>query len=194
MALLQLYQLSEFLICIGVNENIIGRIAFVIITFLPPLGHYLVVQVTKWKYKDYLIGFAFGLFFAIYYAVVPESVELVDCNPLYAIYQYPLDFAYGIYYYTVIFYAICLLVYHIIAKKDIIKRSSALILIGYLSFLVPMLLMILIDWRFTDLVESVMCKYAILLAVTLLIFSFSYPKETSKGTNNHEFASSSKSQ
>ncbi|MHA1396730.1 MAG: hypothetical protein ACTSSF_03390, partial [Candidatus Heimdallarchaeaceae archaeon] len=40
LVLLQLYQLSEFLICIGVDENITGRIAYVIITFLPPLGYY----------------------------------------------------------------------------------------------------------------------------------------------------------
>ncbi len=41
LVLLQLYQLSEFLVCIGVSVGFITRIGFVVITFLPPLGYFL---------------------------------------------------------------------------------------------------------------------------------------------------------
>ncbi|MHA1685385.1 MAG: hypothetical protein ACTSYD_03130 [Candidatus Heimdallarchaeaceae archaeon] len=176
MGLLQLYQLSEFLICIGVDANVVGRIGFVIITFLPPMGYFLSTQITNWKYKDYLLGFGLAIFFAVYYTVVPKSVILVNCNPLYATYDYPLYEAYGFYYYGMIVYSIGFLTYHIVAKKNIFKKSSILLLIGYLAFLAPMQIMVLVDRKYGASVPSIMCKYAFLLAIVLLIFSFNKPE------------------
>ena len=49
-------------------------------------------------------------------------------------------------------------------------------IIGYLSFLVPMILMIWIDSFFKVTVTSIMCKYALSLAVILGAFSFVKPK------------------
>ena len=177
--LLQLYQLSEWLICIGVNENVTGRIAYVIITFLPPLGYFLCTRIVGWKFPDYWIGFAAATAFSLYYLISPNSVELVDCNPLYAIYNYDLSLYYGIYYIGILVYSILFLVAHMIWRREKIERKlSILLLIGYLSFLAPMYLMILIDYSFINTVTSIMCKYALLLAVTLGIFSFVKPKKT----------------
>ncbi|NPD88858.1 MAG: hypothetical protein HGN29_09035 [Asgard group archaeon] len=175
--MLQLYQLSEWLICIGVNENITGRIAYVIITFLPPLGYYLSTRIVQWKFPDYWIGFAATTAFSLYYLIIPNSVNLIDCNPLYAIYKHNLSIYYGIYYIGILAYSILFLVAHTIWKKEKIERKlSILLLVGYLSFLVPMYLMVLIDSSFINTVTSIMCKYALLLAVTLGVFSFIKPK------------------
>ena len=183
--LLQLYQLSEWLICIGVNENVTGRIAYVIITFLPPLGYFLSTRIVGWKFPDYWIGFAAATAFSLYYLISPNSVELVDCNPLYAIYNYDLSLYYGIYYIGILVYSILFLVAHMIWRREKIERKlSILLLIGYLSFLAPMYLMILIDYSFINTVTSIMCKYALLLAVTLGIFSFVKPKKTEIIENN----------
>lgn len=177
LGLLQLYQLSEWLICIGVDENITGRIAYVIITFLPPLGYYLSSRIVQWKFPDYWIGFAAATAFSLYYLIVPNSIELIDCNPLYAVYNNELSLYYGIYYIGIIAYSILFLVAHMIWRKEKIDRKlSILLLVGYLSFLVPMYLMVLIDSSVKNTVASIMCKYALLLAVTLGVFSFIKPK------------------
>jgi hypothetical protein len=184
LSLLQLYQLSEWLICIGVNENMTGRIAYVIITFLPPLGYYLSTRIVQWKFPDYWIGFAAATAFSLYYLITPNSVDLIDCNPLYAIYRYDLSLYYGIYYIGILVYSILFLVAHMIWKREKIERRlSILLLIGYVSFLVPMYLMVLIDSTFINTITSIMCKYALLLVVTLGIFSFVKPKMNKKDKN-----------
>ena len=177
LVLLQLYQLAEFLICIGVNENITGRIAYIIITFLPPLGYFLSTKVVGWKLPDYWIGFAAATGFSLYYLIVPGSVELVSCNPFYAVYNWHHILYYSIYYIGFLIYAIGFLVAHLIFKrKELDRKSSLFVLIGYLAFLVPMYIMIWVDSYFAKTVTSIMCKYALLLAITLGIFSFIKPK------------------
>ena len=174
LVLLQLYQLSEFLICIGINENVTGRIAYVIITFLPPSGYYLCTKVVGWRFHDYLIWFAFALGLSLYYLIVPNSVQLIDCNPLYAIYGNNIGIIYGVYYIGLLVYSILFVIAHLIWKREkIYTRNGLIVLIGYLSFLAPMFFMVLIDTqKYLPTVTSIMCKYALLLAVTLGVFSF----------------------
>jgi len=180
LVLLQLYQLSEFLICIGINENVTVRIAYVIITFLPPLGYFLCTRVVGWKYHDYLIGFALGLGFSLYYLIVPNSVQLIDCNPLYAIYGNNLAWYYGAYYIGMIVYSILFVIANVIWRREqIYTRNGIIVLIGYLSFLAPMFLMVLIDTsRYLPTITSIMCKYALVLAVILGVFSFLKKEKT----------------
>ncbi|MCE7749796.1 MAG: hypothetical protein GPJ51_15525 [Candidatus Heimdallarchaeota archaeon] len=177
LVLLQLYQLAEFLICIGVNENITGKIAYTIITFLPPMGYFLSSKVVGWKFPDYWIGFAAATGFSLYYIVTPGSVVLDSCNPFYAVYSVHHSFYYGIYYMGILVYSIFFLAAHLIFRRNKVDRKSSLfVLIGYLSFLVPMYLMVWVDSYFATKVPSIMCKYALLLAVILGVFSFIKPK------------------
>lgn len=183
LVLLQLYQLAEFLICIGVNENITGRIAYTIITFLPPLGYFLSSKVVGWKFPDYWIGFAAATGFSLYYLVTPGSVALDRCNPFYAVYSVHHAFYYGIYYVGIIVYSIIFLIAHLLFRRHNFDRKSSLfVLIGYLSFLVPMYVMVWVDSTFARTVTSMMCKYALLLAVILGLFSFIKPKITENQT------------
>lgn len=177
LVLLQLYQLSEFLICVGVGENITGRIAYVIITFLPPTGYYLCTRIVNWRFPDYWIGFAAALALSIYYLSVPGSVVLVDCNPLYAIYNYNISTVYGIFYIGILVYSILFIITNLIFRREKVENKfGIMILIGYLSFLAPMYIMVWINSSFGIAIPSIMCKYALLLAVTLGIFSFFKPK------------------
>lgn len=179
LVLLQLYQLAEFLICIGVNENITGRIAYAIITFLPPLGYFLSSKVVGWRYPDYWVGFAAATGFSLYYLVTPGSVVLDSCNPFYAVYSWNHSFYYGIYYVGIITYSIIFLAAHLIFRRNNVdKKSSLFVLIGYLSFLAPMYIMVWVDSYFARAVTSIMCKYALILAVILGVFSFIKPKIT----------------
>lgn len=177
LVLLQLYQLAEFLICIGVNENITGKIAYTIITFLPPLGYFLSSKVVGWKYPDYWIGFAAATGFSLYFLVTPGSIGLDRCNPFYAVYSVQHSYFYGLYYIGIIVYSIIFLVAHLLFRRNNFDRKSSLfVLIGYLSFLAPMYIMVWVDSSFAGAVTSLMCKYALVLAVILGVFSFIKPK------------------
>ena len=177
LVLLQLYQLAEFLICIGVNENITGKIAYTIITFLPPLGYFLSSRVVGWRFPDYWIGFAAATGFSLYYIVTPGSVALVSCNPFYAVYSVHHAYYYGMYYMGILVYSIAFLVANLIFRRNkVVRKSSLFVLISYLSFLVPMYLMVWVNSYFANKVTSIMCKYALLLAIILGVFSFIKPK------------------
>jgi len=174
--LLQLYQLSEFMICIEIDPNITGRIAFVSITFLPPSGHYLTSKTVNWKYKDDLVWFGFGILFSLYYIFTPDAIELVSCNPFYAVYEYKMATLYGWYYLGIIFWSLILMLRFVIKNFNIPqKRTVGLILLGYIACLVPVGIMIyLVDPKYGSAVPSIMCKYAIVLAILLFIYSFQF--------------------
>ena len=189
LALLQLYQLSEFLVCIGINTSLISRIGFVVITFLPPVGYFLCTRVVKWRFPDYWLGFALALAFSVFFLYETSSVDIVDCNPFFATYKstgsitlgfgddtYDLRISvlYSAFYFGSLLYSIWFLVEHLIWGKDKIENKYAVILlIGFLAFMLPMLLMVIISpTEYAIAVASILCKYALLLAITLLLFSF----------------------
>ena len=173
MTLLQIYQLTEFLLCIGIDENIVGRIAITSITLLPPIGYYLSAKLSNWKIKDYWIWLSIGFAISLYYIFAPISMTLNSCNPFYAIYNIPFGLHYGIYYFGIILLAILLVVIQIFRKKIQYGNKGGIgLLIGFLSFLIPMALTVLIEENALFAIPSIMCKYAILLAITLFWFSF----------------------
>ena len=193
LSLLQLYQLSEFLICIGINVGLITRIGFVVITFLPPVGYFLCTRVVKWRFPDYWFGFALALAFSVYFIYETSSVDLFDCNPFFATYtasgtisigsvnpyELRISALYGAFYFGSLLYSIWFLIEHLIWHKEKVENKYAIIvLIGFLAFMIPMLLMVIIWPGFADSVASILCKYALILAVTMLLFSFMKDKKT----------------
>ena len=182
MLLLQTYQLSEFLLCIGVAQNIVVRLAISIITFLPPTGYLLTIRVLQCKRKFVLLIFYLSLILAVilsfYFFFWDTTIVMKDCNPIYAVYQIGFTHLYGVYYNLVILLALLVIFYQIIFKR-VLKHNlkGLLVLIGYISFLLPMIITLLVDPELISATTSIMCKYAILLAITLLIFSFYREKE-----------------
>jgi len=179
MVFLQLYQLMEFFMCIGIDPNIIGRMGLVSITFLPPLGVLLTSYVTNLKHWINYSGILFGLSLSIYYVIVPNAFTLQTCNVFYAVYNYKLGNLYGVFYFGYILWAFVLIsitFFRSFRKREkISNKNTILVLLGYLSFLIPMALTIVIHPSTAiAALESIMCKYAILLAIILLIFTFQH--------------------
>ncbi|MCY3411056.1 MAG: hypothetical protein INQ03_05390 [Candidatus Heimdallarchaeota archaeon] len=168
--LLQLYQLAEFIVC-RYGIAMVAQLAFVIITFLPPAGYHLATQLTTWKKRDYLLGYGLATIFALYYLFEDNAVIVHECNPYYAVYYFKAAYLYAIYYNLFLLYA---MIFLLIQLRNMAERGSAIILlIGYISFMLPMLLMVLIDISWLMMVTSVMCKFAIMLAATLGILMYS---------------------
>ncbi len=182
MLLLQSYQLSEFLMCIGVAPSIVVRLAISIITFLPPAGYLLTIRVLQCKRKFvdiiYYLSLLFGTLFSFYYLFGDNTIVLKDCNPIYAVYENDYPYFYAGYYYLVILLTLLVIFYQIIFKR-ILKHNlkGILLLIGYISFLIPMAMTLIVDPLLIPAISSIMCKYAIILAIMLLFFSFNKEKK-----------------
>ena len=129
-----------------------------------------------WKHKDYLFWFGIGIAFPLFFILSPVSIVLVDCNPFYAGYAYPLGDYYGIFYFANIFLAIALIAVKMKKKQDPnVRLKSWWTILGYLSFLIPMgLFVFFINVPFGTAVPSIMCKYAIVVAILLFVYSFQY--------------------
>jgi hypothetical protein len=174
MGLLQIYQLMEFFLCIGLDEGIVGKIALVTITFLPPTGYYLALKATHKKWKDLYLWFGVAIFFTIYYLSISDSVTLIDCNPFYATFYYPLGDFYTAFYMGNTVWAILVLSYYLIStrREKTTEKMHLYVLIGYLGFLLPAIFTYFLFEETQHSVTSILCKYALLLAVTLFIYLF----------------------
>ncbi len=179
LALLSFYQLFEFLIC-GMNFNypMILYLAFISITFLPPTGLSLVLNVNRIKLKKYKsLIFAPAIFFSLFYFILMKSLRVKECTLIYAIYHYPLGFLYGLFYYLPIITAIFILINYIIKSEDrMIKRQNLILLIGYLAFIFPMVFVLIINPEAREFIESLMCKFAFGLALILSYFALYFKK------------------
>ena len=167
--LLQLYQLLEFILCTTTSySHIVGPLAFVTITFLPPTGYHLVTKLVGWKHKDYLIGYLLATGFGLFYALTPNSVMVESCNPYFAIYSFKSSPMFSYYYSGFLVYAVSFLALHIYGRGDKIRKNASIgLLIGYLSFMMPMTILLVYDNSNFISVTSIMCKFALFLAMSL---------------------------
>jgi hypothetical protein len=124
-AVLAAYQTMEFLMCqLGLQSSFYPYLAFVIISFLPPLNLLLVLVFTrdlKINLKTYLI-FIPAVAFSIYYIFVIPKFVVTSCTVLYASYHYPLGELFGAFYYLPILISIILLIKFIPKAEDMKKR------------------------------------------------------------------------
>ena len=166
------YQFLEYAICRTTSENIL-KVAFLVITFLPPKAHHLAAQLAKWPHKDYIISYLLAVGFSLYFLVVPDGLAFLNCNICYAVYRIKIRWTYSAYYFGILLYTMIFLLVQIITqKKESIKKRLQLLLSGYLLFILPMILLIAINTDYHFYVTSILCKFAFLFVITLAIISF----------------------
>ncbi|QQS36716.1 MAG: hypothetical protein IPM56_01795 [Ignavibacteriales bacterium] len=173
--LLMIYQSLEFLMCrMGLASSFTAYLAFVDITFLPPLS--LLLTLRFFNYNSYKLRWVFmpAILFVIYYSIVIPEFEVTACTVLYAAYNYPLGDLYGFFYYVPILISFILLLMKM--KKESGKRKilNYLLITGHTAITLPVVVgFVLMFSGVPDLVnimESVMCKFAFLFALALSIF------------------------
>jgi len=177
LALLSAYQFFEFLIC-GLNlmSGFVVYLAFVSITFLPPSGFALAMKVNR-KSKSRLNTLIYipAVFFTLYYILTIQKFRVMECNLFYAIYYYPLGFLYGLFYYIPIIASLYLFIKELLQNTNPqIKKQNLILLIGFLSFLVPTIIAILIYPHWREFIESMMCKFAVVLALFISYFALKF--------------------
>lgn len=178
--LLMLYQLIEFLICsLNFNEHIYTFFAFVVITFLPPLTLILILEFFNLYEKWIGSIFILSIVFVIFYGLIINHFEILKCTAFYASYHYPLGDLYGTYYYLPILISIIVLIIKINAHEAEEKTKLAKILLfGYIFVSIPVILAFILlifnNHQLVNIIESVMCKFALVLAICLSYFSLRY--------------------
>lgn len=166
----------EFLMCqVGLQDSFYPFMAFVIISFLPPLNLLLVLNLTnkiELKPKVYLI-FIPAIAFSIYYIFVIPKFVVAKCTVLYASYHYPLGDLFGAFYYLPILISIILLI-KFIPKTDNKKQKviAKVLLYGAIFISIPSLFGFTLiftagNYSIISSIESIMCKFAFVYAIIL---------------------------
>jgi hypothetical protein len=174
--LLMFYQAFEFIMCnLGLDSSFNAFLAFADISFLPPLGLYFVLSFYKYRSKYFVFIFLPAIAFVIYYSTIIEQFNVNACTVFYAIYKYPQGDLYGFFYYTPVLVTMALLIHGIRKSSD--KRVihlSKVLLTAYILISIPVVtafVLVLSDQMLlVHSIVSVMCKFAVLLAVALTYF------------------------
>lgn len=176
------YQAIEFLICgIGLSNSSMAYLAFVVITFLPPLNLFFVLTLFNYKSKLTPVIFLPAVSFVIYYFFVIDEFKSVQCTILYASYSYPLGDLYGFFYYSPILTSMILLINKIASvNQEEFPISPKYILYGHLSLIIPVAvgfsLLFLGYSGLISSIESILCKFAFLYCLALIYFALSNKK------------------
>lgn len=179
------FQLAEYRICSEANPLLWVRTGFVIITLLPVLGLHLITLITN-KLSYLKIGYIAMVIFIFIFALVPSAISKAYCGGNYIIFtgQENLMWTYGIYYFGFLFLGIWEGFEYLQKKK-----SNALVwlIAGYISFILPMGLVYIVSPQARSAVPSVMCGFAIILAIILALKVVpEYNKENTQKLKNHK--------
>lgn len=174
-ALLAGYQTMEFLMCnVGLTKPSYPYIAFLIISYLPPLHLILVLHLTR-KFKlNKKIHWLFipALFFSVYYLFFIPQFEVAKCTVLYASYHYPLGDLYDFFYYLPLLVSMIILIRVIPKTEDKkFKLNYKVLLYSTIFISLPVVtgfaLMFAGSYTIISSIESIMCKFAFVYALSL---------------------------
>ena len=170
---LGIFQLAEYLIC--ETPTLPGltwaRIGYVAITLLPPLGISLAMAIAGKRSRPVQIAtYTAATLFAGYYLFVDGALSTETCAGNYIIFEsINSQLLYGLYYYGLLLATTTCCFLWAKQTKDK-KTSSALswLAIGYLAFILPTTTVNLIDPSTIAAIPSIMCGFAVLLALVLI--------------------------
>ncbi|HEU5122318.1 MAG TPA: histidine kinase N-terminal 7TM domain-containing protein [Candidatus Saccharimonadales bacterium] len=171
---LAIFQLAEYNICEGVwgvDSLTWARIGYIAITFLPPLGLHLAVKITG-KKQTFLTGAAYisAIIFSSIFLFIGQGLSGEQCLGNYVIFDMAswVVWPYAIYYYGILFTSVAYALYNARhSKKKSIAHALYALTLGYLAFIIPTTTVNLIDPSTVAGIPSIMCGFAVILAVIL---------------------------
>lgn len=170
---LALFQLAEYFVCTQSNYAILAsRLGYVAITFLPVIGLYLLSLITTRIDKIVKILFVIASIIALYYFFVPNVFDGYQCTGNYVIFQIgnTETILYSLYYFGVMLFS---LIKGLLFVKN--NQNSKYVpavkwyVAGYALFIIPTSIMIVIQPDASKALPSVLCGFAITLAIILTI-------------------------
>lgn len=175
--LLALFQFSEYMVCTTPNPAYWGKIGLAVVTLLPVAGIHMVSMVSKrhlWTVGGYVLAATLVGIILFW----PEVAITAVCNSSYVDIQTIPFFSklYGLYYAGFLLLGIVLLALSLYQKIGD-KKEEEWLLVGYLAFYVPALILFYFKIVRHTALPSIMCGFALLLAVifvTILLPRYYY--------------------
>ena len=192
--LLAAYQSFEFLMCqLGLDYPLMPYLAFVLITFLPPLMLTLLAALFKYRSNFLKLIFLPAIIFVVFYTFTIDQFVVTSCTVLYASYNFPLGDLYGFIYYTPIIISTIILIRAVVRESD--KNTlfiTKILLFGNIFITVPVVAGFLLMFNGSHIIiskiESIMCKFAFVYAICLAFICL-YNSKKKNERNNPEYIS-----
>lgn len=169
---LALFQLAEFMVCENSSVAIISsRIGYAAITLLPALGLHLTLKITGANKNNIIkLIYALSVFFCAYFLFSPTAFDGYACTGNYVIFQIGNfeTLIYSIYYFGIILATLIYCISKRTTLKSRDKKALSWLMIGYLSFILPAAIFITFNPDSKQALPSVLCGFAILLALVLV--------------------------
>lgn len=167
------FQVAEFNVCESgwIDSLLASRIGYVAITMLPPLGIHLAYAIAGSKKRPLLIpAYVTAALFAVFFLFIGQSLSGHACMGNYIIFQVlpESSLLYGFYYYGWLIAGVWLC-FKLQAKPTATSALTGLAF-GYLAFMVPTTTVNFLDRNTIEGIPSIMCGFAILLALTLVLW------------------------
>lgn len=170
LAILAVFQLSEYLICADQPDMFWARIGYVAITLLPVLGLQL-ISVATGRRHFLNIGYFTGAIFIVCFLFLPDAITGAVCGGNYLIFESAPFFTHAYSFYYLGFLILGLweaaeTIFQIRARVAN-KRIMRFLIAGYLVFMFPMGAIYLINPETIDGAASIMCGFAVIMALIL---------------------------
>jgi hypothetical protein len=171
---LAVFQLAEFTICegmFGLSQLTWAKIGYVAITALPALGIHVLAVISGRK-SPLLIGASYAamLAFMAYFLFSSQGITAATCGGNYVIFKTnnAATSWYTAYYYGLEMLAVIASAYYSRhAKSARTKQALFGLTVGYLGFMLPVVVANTINAELIHAVPSVMCGFAVIFALTL---------------------------
>lgn len=164
------FQLAEYMICRGSDALLWSRIGLFCITFLPVFGYYLIAKI-KNDYHFVKFGFLLASGLAFFLTFYPSNINGAACAGNYVILNVqPAVYSFfGYYYFGFLLLGIWKAVEGIREnpEKKNTRKALTWLIIGYLSFILPLTLVYIFLAGTRAGVTSIMCGFAIVFAFIL---------------------------
>jgi hypothetical protein len=171
LCLLAAFQLAEFNVCSSSpGVSIWSRFGFIAITLLPALGIHLVIKIAQrnWRWLVWT-SYSFAFLFAVIFGLGHSTFASHVCSGNYVIFQLSetIGGAYFIYYYSMLFVGILLSLHFINKAQNQAHQALVLQIFGYLTFLLPTIVVNTVNPSTISGIPSIMCGFAVLYACIL---------------------------
>lgn len=170
------FQLAEYMICGGLGLRHIdwARFGYISITLLPALGIHMITAIAE-KEKKWLVNAAYATCagFVAYFAFNMNAISGQTCFANYAVFysEHVSTLMYGAYYYGWMLTGVYLAWQwgNQNPKKRIALNAMVM---GYMAFIFPTTFFNIIDPTTISGIPSIMCGFAVLLALTIVLKVF----------------------
>lgn len=166
------FQAAEYLVCTrSTMAYDASRFGYAAITMLPPLGLYLMSKLSRplpSRFVWIMFGMAIGL--AAYFLVSPNSFNGYQCTGNYVIFQIGMSqfYLYSAYYFGLIAASLWRGSYYLqTERRKKRRRPVQWFILGYLVFIIPVAVLVVVHPSTQAAVPSIMCGFAVGLAVIL---------------------------